>query len=230
MEMGFLHIPITWAGGGTVKRGSPLSRSPHRDARGVHQLATLLMELDAEDEASRLLAADALYRLGRLEEAHKALLVALSRRPQAAPVLARLGLLQLRRGFFYDANQVRRPEGSQGTGRNRPSWEEGRGLWPWLWSRWTALSPSSAPQSPGFGAGDAFTPGLHLLQALASLTFGLLIWVLSHGMSGNLAGAGPRGHQLPAIRSCSVLRASTVVTKQEARNPPQAELLPSLPH
>ncbi|PNI31429.1 TTC34 isoform 1 [Pan troglodytes] len=73
---------------------------------GVHQLATLLMELDSEDEASRLLAADALYRLGRLEETHKALLVALSRRPQAAPVLARLALLQLRRGFFYDANQL----------------------------------------------------------------------------------------------------------------------------
>ncbi|XP_039330315.1 tetratricopeptide repeat protein 34 isoform X3 [Saimiri boliviensis] len=76
------------------------------DARGVHQLATLLMELDAEDEASRLLAADALYRLGCLEEAHKVLLVALSRRPQAAPVLARLALLQLRRGFCYDANQL----------------------------------------------------------------------------------------------------------------------------
>ncbi|XP_032118081.1 tetratricopeptide repeat protein 34 [Sapajus apella] len=76
------------------------------DARGVHQLATLLMELDAEDEASRLLAADALYRLGCLEEAHKVLLVALSRRPRAAAVLARLALLQLRRGFFYDANQL----------------------------------------------------------------------------------------------------------------------------
>lgn len=81
-----------------------------RDAHGVHQLAILLMELDAEDEASRLLAADALYRLGHLDDAHKALLVALSRRPQAAPVLVRLALLQLRRGFFYDANQVRRPQ------------------------------------------------------------------------------------------------------------------------
>ncbi|ELV14247.1 Tetratricopeptide repeat protein 34 [Tupaia chinensis] len=76
------------------------------DAHGVYQLATLLMELDVEDEASRLLATDALYRLGRLDEAHKALLVALSWRPQAAPVLARLALLQLRRGFFYDANQL----------------------------------------------------------------------------------------------------------------------------
>lgn len=73
----------------------------------MHQLATLLMELDTEDEASRLLAADALYRLGRLDDAHKALLAALSRRPQAAPVLVRLALLQFRRGFSYDANQVR---------------------------------------------------------------------------------------------------------------------------
>ncbi|XP_025712368.2 tetratricopeptide repeat protein 34 [Callorhinus ursinus] len=76
------------------------------DAHGVYQLATLLVELDREDEASSLLGADALYRLGRLEDAHKALLLALSRRPQAAPVLARLALLQLRRGFFYDANQL----------------------------------------------------------------------------------------------------------------------------
>ncbi|XP_016074708.1 PREDICTED: tetratricopeptide repeat protein 34 [Miniopterus natalensis] len=82
------------------------SAAQEGDAQGVYQLATLLMELDAEDEASRLLAADALYRLGRLDEAHKALLVALSRRPQAAPVLVRLALLQLRRGFFYDANQL----------------------------------------------------------------------------------------------------------------------------
>lgn len=76
----------------------------------MHQLATLLMELDTEDEASRLLAADALYRLGRLDDTHKALLAALSRRPQAAPVLTRLALLQLRRGFSYDANQVRGPQ------------------------------------------------------------------------------------------------------------------------
>uniref|UniRef100_A0A8C6DKR0 Tetratricopeptide repeat domain 34 n=1 Tax=Moschus moschiferus TaxID=68415 RepID=A0A8C6DKR0_MOSMO len=89
-----------------VPVGLSPSRSLHRDAHGVHQLATLLMELDTEDEASCLLAADALYRLGRLDDAHKALLVTLSRRPQAAPVLARLALLQLRRGFSYDANQL----------------------------------------------------------------------------------------------------------------------------
>lgn len=91
--------------------GSPPSHrtSHHRDAQGVHQLASLLVELDPEDEASRLLAADALYRLGRLDDAHKSLLVALSRRPPAAAVLVRLALLQLRRGFSYDANQVRGP-------------------------------------------------------------------------------------------------------------------------
>ncbi|XP_005404213.1 PREDICTED: tetratricopeptide repeat protein 34 [Chinchilla lanigera] len=76
------------------------------DALGVHQLATLLVELDPDDETSRLLAADALYRLGRLDDAHKSLLVALSRRPQAAAVLVRLALLQLHRGFSYDANQL----------------------------------------------------------------------------------------------------------------------------
>lgn len=81
----------------------------------MYQLAVLLMELDRDDEASSLLGADALYRLGRLEDAHKALLLALSRRPQAAPVLVRLALLQLRRGFFYDANQVRRPRGGHST-------------------------------------------------------------------------------------------------------------------
>ena len=88
-----------------------------RDAHGVYQLATLLTEMDAEDETSCLLAGDALYRLGRLDDAHKSLLVALSRRPQAAPVLVRLALLQLRRGFCYAANQVSRHR-SAGAGRD----------------------------------------------------------------------------------------------------------------
>lgn len=86
----------------------------------MYQLATLLMELDSEDEAPRLLVADALYRLGRLEEAHKVLLVAPPRRPQAAPVLVRLALLQLRRGFFYDANQVRAAGHSRAGGNGAP--------------------------------------------------------------------------------------------------------------
>ncbi|XP_043846588.1 tetratricopeptide repeat protein 34 [Dromiciops gliroides] len=76
------------------------------DACGVHQLAGLLMELDADDEISRLLSADALYQMGRIEDAHKTLLVALSKTSHTAPILARLALLQLRKGFFYDANQL----------------------------------------------------------------------------------------------------------------------------
>lgn len=65
------------------------------------------MELDSSDEASRLLCADALYQMGRGEEAHEMLSLALSRNPQRAPVLARLALLQLKRGSVYDGNQVR---------------------------------------------------------------------------------------------------------------------------
>ncbi|CAO2590222.1 Tetratricopeptide repeat protein 34 [Lemmus lemmus] len=84
----------------------PAAQAQEGDAYGVYQLATLLMELDAEDETSCLLVADALYLLGRLDDAHKSLRIALSRRPQAAPVLVRLALLQLRRGFCYDANQL----------------------------------------------------------------------------------------------------------------------------
>ncbi|EGW13168.1 Tetratricopeptide repeat protein 34 [Cricetulus griseus] len=84
----------------------PAAQAQEGDAYGVYQLAMLLMELDAEDETSCLLVADALYLLGHLDDAHKSLLIALSRRPQAAPVLVRLALLQLRRGFCYDVNQL----------------------------------------------------------------------------------------------------------------------------
>ncbi|NXU09617.1 TTC34 protein, partial [Pardalotus punctatus] len=77
-----------------------------RDAPGVFQLASLLVELDSSDETSRLLCADALYQMGRGEEAHKMLSLALSRNPQRAPVLARLALLQLKRGFVYEGNQL----------------------------------------------------------------------------------------------------------------------------
>ncbi|NWX19507.1 TTC34 protein, partial [Aegotheles bennettii] len=77
-----------------------------RDAPGVYQLASLLVELDASDEASRILCADALYQMGCVEEAHKLLLLALSRNPQRSPVLARLALLQLKKGFMYDGNQL----------------------------------------------------------------------------------------------------------------------------
>ncbi|NXP62775.1 TTC34 protein, partial [Chloropsis cyanopogon] len=77
-----------------------------RDAPGVFQLASLLVELDSSDEASQILCADALYQMGRGEEAHRMLSLALSRNPQRAPVLARLALLQLKRGFVYDGNQL----------------------------------------------------------------------------------------------------------------------------
>ncbi|XP_021511077.2 tetratricopeptide repeat protein 34 [Meriones unguiculatus] len=99
-----LRSPGCWRKAAQGARPAP--RAQEGDAYGVYQLATLLMELDAEDETSCLLAADALYRLGRLDDAHKSLLVALSRRPQAAPVLVRLALLQLRRGFCCEATQL----------------------------------------------------------------------------------------------------------------------------
>lgn len=138
----------------------------------MYQLATLLVELDREDEASSLLGADALYRLGRLEDAHKALLLALSRRPHAAPVLARLALLQLRRGFFYDANQVSRPRGATaGQVEMGHSPAEGTGLW----------APHSAPLSLDFGAGKTcLSPGLCPLQQgpLTSLTLSLFVCAL----------------------------------------------------
>ncbi|NXR15891.1 TTC34 protein, partial [Semnornis frantzii] len=75
-------------------------------APGVFQLASLLVELDPSDEASRILCADALYQMGCVEEAHKLLSVALSRNPQRSPILARLALLQLKKGFMYDGNQL----------------------------------------------------------------------------------------------------------------------------
>lgn len=142
-----------------------------RVAHGVYQLATLLTELDSEDEASRLLVADALYRLGRLDDAHKALLVALSRRPQAAPVLVRLALLQLRRGFLYDANQVRGPSGLQQSGCTRgPALWQAPGLQrlrthhpqPRLGNRPSLFQPHSATSS----------------RCLASLTLSLRISAL----------------------------------------------------
>ncbi|XP_009459272.1 PREDICTED: tetratricopeptide repeat protein 34 [Nipponia nippon] len=77
-----------------------------RDAPGVYQLASLLVELDASDEASRILCADALYQMGCVEEAHKLLLLALSGNRQSSPILARLALLQLKKGFMYDGDQL----------------------------------------------------------------------------------------------------------------------------
>lgn len=120
----------------------------------MYQLATLLTEMDTEDETSCLLAADALYRLGRLDDAHKSLLVALSRRPQAAPVLVRLALLQLRRGFCYDANQVSRPRWA-GAGKEWHSFA-GDTMYPVQLCRghhYVSCGTRSAPYSLDFGKG-----------------------------------------------------------------------------
>ncbi|XP_026718571.1 tetratricopeptide repeat protein 34 [Athene cunicularia] len=89
--------------GGSSARGQ---KKEQGYAPGVCQLASLLVELDASDEASRILCADALYQMGCVEEAHKLLLLALSRNPQRSSVLARLALLQLKKGFMYDGNQL----------------------------------------------------------------------------------------------------------------------------
>ncbi|XP_041712835.1 uncharacterized protein ttc34 isoform X2 [Coregonus clupeaformis] len=72
---------------------------------GVHSLAVLLMELQPSADAPQILVADALYRLGRVEEAYR-LLLAIGPTSPRAPILARLALLQLQRGFLYDANQL----------------------------------------------------------------------------------------------------------------------------
>ncbi|XP_030918359.1 tetratricopeptide repeat protein 34 [Geospiza fortis] len=104
-----------YPGGSSVSFQKKANRAAHipnlegvLDAPGVFQLASLLVELDSSDEASRILCADALYQMGRGEEAHEMLSLALSRNPQRAPVLARLALLQLKRGSVYDGNQLLR--------------------------------------------------------------------------------------------------------------------------
>lgn len=74
-------------------------------AVGVHALALLLMELQQDADLPQILVADALYQLDRVEEAYRILLCMEHTSPRS-PVLARLALLQLHRGFLYDANQV----------------------------------------------------------------------------------------------------------------------------
>lgn len=63
------------------------------------------MELQPGADGSQILAADALYQLGRVEEAYR-LLLSIGPTSPRAPILARLALLQLHRGFLYDTNQV----------------------------------------------------------------------------------------------------------------------------
>ncbi|XP_038138954.1 tetratricopeptide repeat protein 34 [Cyprinodon tularosa] len=85
----------------------PLKREDHRSGTpaGVHSLAGLLMDLQPKADGPLILTADALYQLGRVEEAYRLLLSAGSPNPRA-PLLARLALLQLHRGFLYDTNQL----------------------------------------------------------------------------------------------------------------------------
>nr|XP_024662228.1 tetratricopeptide repeat protein 34 [Maylandia zebra] len=83
------------------KRDNHRSRTP----AGVHSLALLLMELQPSADGPQILAADALYQLGRVEEAYRLLLSIGPTNPRA-PILARLALLQLHRGFLYDTNQL----------------------------------------------------------------------------------------------------------------------------
>ncbi|XP_034151726.1 uncharacterized protein ttc34 [Esox lucius] len=72
---------------------------------GVHSLAVVLMELQPSADAPCILVTDALYLLGRVEEAYR-LLLAIGTTTPRAPILVRLALLQLHRGFLYDANQL----------------------------------------------------------------------------------------------------------------------------
>ncbi|XP_062872103.1 tetratricopeptide repeat protein 34 [Trichomycterus rosablanca] len=76
-----------------------------RIAVGVHALALLLMELQPGTDAPQILAADALYQLNRAEESYRLLLCTEHSTPRSQ-VLARLALLQLHRGFLYDAHQL----------------------------------------------------------------------------------------------------------------------------
>lgn len=80
-------------------------RSGSASPAGVHSLALLLMDLQHGADGPQVLAADALYQLGRMEEAYRLLLSVGPAGPRA-PILARLALLQLHRGFLYDTNQV----------------------------------------------------------------------------------------------------------------------------
>ncbi|XP_035992179.1 uncharacterized protein ttc34 isoform X2 [Fundulus heteroclitus] len=92
---------------GTLR--APSKRESHSSGTpaGVHSLAGLLMDLQPHADGPQILAADALYQLGRVEEAYRLLLSAGTPNPRA-PLLARLALLQLHRGFLYDTNQLKK--------------------------------------------------------------------------------------------------------------------------
>ncbi|XP_059808195.1 tetratricopeptide repeat protein 34 isoform X1 [Hypanus sabinus] len=89
-----------------AESGEQGSSNKEKDVLAVHYLALLLLELDPTDEVSQILYADALYQLGRTEEAHKTLLVSLGKNSWCTSVLARLTLFQLKKGFVYESNQL----------------------------------------------------------------------------------------------------------------------------
>ncbi|XP_051947892.1 uncharacterized protein ttc34 isoform X2 [Xyrauchen texanus] len=76
-----------------------------RTAVGVHALALLLIELQPSADGPQILTADALYQLGRVEEAYR-LLLNIEHTAPRPPILARLAILQLHRGFLYNAYQL----------------------------------------------------------------------------------------------------------------------------
>ncbi|KAL1249917.1 hypothetical protein QQF64_020922 [Cirrhinus molitorella] len=81
------------------------TNNKQRSAVGVHALALLLMELQPGADGPQILTADALYQLGRVEEAYR-LLLNIEHTAPRPPILARLAILQLHRGFLYDAYQL----------------------------------------------------------------------------------------------------------------------------
>uniref|UniRef100_A0A8C6SPU6 Tetratricopeptide repeat domain 34 n=1 Tax=Neogobius melanostomus TaxID=47308 RepID=A0A8C6SPU6_9GOBI len=91
-------------GPGRYLDGRPFGNTRNTPA-GVQCLASLLSELQPGSDSAQILSADSLYQLGRVEEAYR-LLLAIGPNSPRAPVLARLALLQLHRGFLYDTNQL----------------------------------------------------------------------------------------------------------------------------
>lgn len=109
VEQGRVMLEQSSSGESQQHQPTPSKRDKHRSGfaspAGVHSLALLLMDLQPGADGPQVLAADALYQLGRMEEAYRLLLSVGPAGPRA-PILARLTLLQLHRGFLYDTNQV----------------------------------------------------------------------------------------------------------------------------
>ncbi|XP_054651459.1 uncharacterized protein ttc34 isoform X1 [Dunckerocampus dactyliophorus] len=106
------HHPASCGNSQQPQQGGQLQATSKRDSHragtpaGVHSLAVLLMDLQPGTDGSQILAADALYQLGRVEEAYRLLLLCIGPTSPRAPILARLSMLQLHRGFLYDTNQL----------------------------------------------------------------------------------------------------------------------------